>query len=303
MRETFLRAIDICSGGGGWAVAARGLPIRIDYVFDKELDCLLTYKENHPFVEPVCCDVIEYDFSRLSGKVDLILGGIPCEQISKVRNGTPLADGEEEKLHLLIDKCCALPEQLGAKWWCYEDVIQIIPRLPIFTEYFVLSSEHYSAQKRIRAFVSNIPCPRKSKKNTQSLRDCILPGPYRRSMAINKKTPDKNTNYYSKNTFCPWYPDKKSPTVLSGLPRHDDIMAVEYKTSCFRQLEWQESAKLQGFPENYLFIGSLSRVMKQIGQAVQIDTARAILKSLCIAAGLMKKDGQVYERFLQKSYL
>jgi site-specific DNA-cytosine methylase len=295
MKEKFLRAIDVCSGGGGWAVAARGLPIRIDYVFDKEIDCLLTYKENHPHVEPICCDIVEYDFSRLAGKVDLILGGIPCEQISMARNGTPLSEGEEEKLHLLIDKCCALPEQLGARWWCYEDVIQIIPKLPIFTEYFVLSSEHYSAQKRIRAFVSNIPCPRKGRSNKKVLQDCLLPGPYRRSMAINKKTPGRSTGFYSTDTFYPWYPEDKSPTVVSGISRHDYYMAVEYATSCFRQLEWQEAAKLQGFPEDYLFIGSLSRVMKQIGQAVQIDTARAILKSLCRAAGLMKKDGKVVE--------
>lgn len=64
----YLRAIDICCGAGGWAVAARGLPIQIEYVFDLESDCLLTYKENHPHVEPVCCDVIDFDFSRLIGR-------------------------------------------------------------------------------------------------------------------------------------------------------------------------------------------------------------------------------------------
>jgi site-specific DNA-cytosine methylase len=45
----------------------------------------------------------------------------------------------------------------------------------------------------------------------------------------------------------------------------------------WRQLEWQELATLQGFPSDYVFIGSPSRITKMIAQAVQIDTARAIL--------------------------
>jgi site-specific DNA-cytosine methylase len=46
-----IRAIDVCAGGGGWAVAARGTPIRIVAAFDHDEDCLATYCFNHPGVE------------------------------------------------------------------------------------------------------------------------------------------------------------------------------------------------------------------------------------------------------------
>jgi site-specific DNA-cytosine methylase len=50
-----------------------------------------------------------------------------------------------------------------------------------------------------------------------------------------------------------------------------------------RQLEWQEAALAQGFPADYLFYGSPTRVAKMIGQAIQIDLGRAILKAICNA--------------------
>jgi site-specific DNA-cytosine methylase len=48
----------------------------------------------------------------------------------------------------------------------------------------------------------------------------------------------------------------------------------------WRQVEWQELAVLQGFPNDYCFCGSPTRVVKMIAQAVQVDTARAILERL-----------------------
>lgn len=42
-----------------------------------------------------------------------------------------------------------------------------------------------------------------------------------------------------------------------------------------------------GFPSEYIFCGSPTRVTKMIAQAVQIDTARAILETLCQKEGLL----------------
>ena len=49
----------------------------------------------------------------------------------------------------------------------------------------------------------------------------------------------------------------------------------------YRTLEWQEAASLQGFPENYTFIGTRRQAAQMIAQAIQIDTGRAILKAIC----------------------
>jgi len=151
-----LIAIDVCAGAGGWAVAARGLPIEIVAAIDWNEDCLATYKRNFPSVETVLADVTTYDFSRFTGRVDLILGGLPCEPISSARRAIPLRQEEAEKFKLLVDRCLEIPRTIGATWWCYEDVRDLIAWLPPFTPHFLFDAaaeamwriEHYLAKAK-----------------------------------------------------------------------------------------------------------------------------------------------------------
>ena len=273
-----LRAIDVCSGGGGWAVAARGLPIEIVAAFDCVEECLATYAENHPGVHCELCDVVEHDFSEWSGEVDLVLGGIPCELISQARANRAPKEEDLAGLRVLIDKCLAIPVAIGAAYWCYEDVPGLQHHLPLMTSHFFLDSAEFSPQRRKRIYVGNLPKPA-GRGDTRTLRDCVLPGPYRRSLQLKDREPCRS-HVYSGGKFYPWMLDEKSPTVLSQNSRHDNYAAIEIGDN-WRQVEWKESALLQGFPRDYVFIGSPTSVHQQIGQAVQIDTARAILEALC----------------------
>ena len=47
-----------------------------------------------------------------------------------------------------------------------------------------------------------------------------------------------------------------------------------------RNPEWQEMASIQGFPDDYLFYGSPTDVMKQVGRAVSIPLGAAILRAI-----------------------
>jgi site-specific DNA-cytosine methylase len=270
-----LRAIDVCSGAGGWAVAARGLPIKIVAAFDREHDALATYKLNHPAVETVECNIVENDFSRWHG-IDLILGGIPCEQVSAYRTMHKTKNSEINELECLLARCLSLPEELGAPWWCYEDVTQIQRHL-LLAKGFTLNSERYSAQRRARHFVGNLPMPPAGDCNAL-LRDALRPGPYRIGQRLRGRVPQRN-NAFKPTSFYPWEPDRKSPPVITLTSRRDAEAATRFKEH-WRQLEWQELATLQGFPADYIFVGSPSRVTKMIAQAVQVETGRAILKAL-----------------------
>lgn len=270
-----IRAIDVCAGAGGWAVAARGLPIKIIAAFDREQDCLDTYALNHPGTRVVRCDVVEHDFSKLRGKVELVLGGIPCEQISNYRAIHKPKPAELAAFGRILERCLDLPKYLGAPSWCYEDVTQIEKHLPLLTKGFTLDSAHFSAQRRPRHFVGNLPMP-KSGQSTAVLRDALRSGPYRIGNRLVGRRPSRN-NAHRPETFYPWEPDRKSPTVVTLSSRRDSEAATPCGGGYWRQLEWQELATLQGFPPDYVFVGSPSRVIKMIAQAVQIDTARAIL--------------------------
>ncbi len=291
-----LIAIDVCAGAGGWAVAARDLPIRIISAFDLEADCLATYKENHPHIETVQCDVVNYDFvswiknrcldGGVQTHVDLVLGGIPCEQLSVARNSVPVSE-DMEKFEALVQRCLAIPKEIGAKWYCYEDVRQIQGYLPIMTPGFLLDSALFSPQRRIRFYAGNVPCPVGGVPDQRTFGDCIRPGPYRKSQRLAGRTPGRSSVYNS-SQFYPWLPGEKSPTVINLSCRHDNYAAALMPDGRWRQLEWQELAALQGFPPDYVFIGASNRVGKQVGQAVQIDTARAILRALCVECRIEK---------------
>jgi site-specific DNA-cytosine methylase len=275
-----LTAIDICAGAGGWAIAARGLPIRIVAAFDRDADCLSTYHENHPDVDCVQCDVLSHNFRPYRGAVNLVLGGIPCEQISAARRGTPLSDTNRSAFSALVERCLDIPRDIEAPWFCLEDVREIQMYLPIMTPGFLLDSAHFSPQRRIRFYATNLPCPQPDVHDRRTFADCSRPGPYRQSHTLAGRTPGRAAVYNS-NQFYPWLPNEKSPTVITLESRHDNCAAAQTPDGRWRQLEWQELARLQGFPEDYLFIGPPGRVTKQVAQAVQIDTARAILRALC----------------------
>ena len=285
-----LRAIDACSGAGGWACAARGLPIEIVAAFDREADALATYKLNHPAVETVLCDVVAQDFARWQG-VDLILAGIPCETLSPARNNCPPLRRELSELRALLKKLLELPAQLNARWYCFEDVLQLGAWLPRRTPRFQLDAASWSPQSRKRLYVGNTPSPGSGNCVAQ-LRDVLRPGPHRLSGRIfGKRRPEPNGK--SRTTFKPWFPDAKSKTVLGFSSRRDAEMATPHPLG-WRQLEWQELAALQGFPSDYLFIGNPGRVAKMIGQAIQVDTGAAILRALCAdlrAQGILEDPG------------
>lgn len=275
---TTLRAIDVCAGAGGWAVAARGLPIEIVAAFDREEDCLETYRLNHPRVECIQCDVVEHDFSEYAGQVDLVLGGIPCEDISVARNNVPLSDEKRESFGRLLSKCLAVPELVGAKYWCFEDVVGVITHAPLFTPHFILNSQDFGPQRRKRAYLGNTPKPA-VQGNTEVLGDCMRRGPYRKSMLIRDRTPSRS-NSFGKKCFYPWMPGEKSPTVYGVTARHDKNSAAALGDD-WRSMEWQELATLQGFPDDYVFMGSPTRTAKMVVQAVEVRTGRAILEALC----------------------
>lgn len=282
MASPELRAIDICAGAGGWATAARGLPVRIVAAFDLMEDCMETYKLNHPNVECIQCDVFDYDFRQFAGQVDLVVGGIPCEELSQRRNNKPATSEQLSELDRLIDRCLSIVTIVEAPWFCFEDVIQILKRLPPMISSFTLDSAAFSPQRRKRAYVGNIPRP-SLPGNKATLRSILRPGPYRRSLRLRDREPVRSRTFAQKQ-FYPWMPDEKAGTVVALTGQHDDQVATPCNGT-WRNLEWQELAILQGFPADYIFMGSMTRTVEMIAQAIQIDTGRAILKALCKELG------------------
>lgn len=288
-----IKAIDVCGGAGGWACAARGLPIDIILAVDLWADACNTYKLNFPATTVVHGDVRHEDIRAMildhAGLIDLVLGGIPCEWISVVRNKNPPGAEEVAAQRATLDAVLQLVDDVKPRWWCLEDVCQLLKELPPFTPHMVLNSAEDSAQKRKRLFVGAFPGPRRGKCRARAA-SCLRPGPYRlgRRLAA-RELKDGHVEFGQAKAI---HGRRKALTVLNQSSQHDAEYGVADPRvpGGKRQLEWQEAARLQGFPEDFVFYGSPTSVGKMVGQAVQIDTGRAILEAIVAEANGSAKE-------------
>ncbi len=281
-----LIAVDVCCGGGGWACAARGLPIRIVESYDIWEPARMTYQINHPDtkVMDVDCSTDLPDPARMRDMgVNLIVGGIPCEWLSLLRNwsgATAVGAEEMEKERKLLDAVLAWVREIAPKYWCLEDVPKLKAQLPPLTPYQIIDAQEYSGQRRKRIYVGEFPAPPRGE-DDRVLRDYLLPGPKRIGRRLWGRTPEKSRTFSKTTTHGAW-PDDIAPTITNHCSRRDAELGVveDDVPGGIRQMDWRESAALQGFPEDYVFWGSPTDLGVMVGRAVQIDTGRAILSAI-----------------------
>lgn len=233
-----IRAIDFCAGAGGWAVASRGLPIEWVAVADKAADCLETWGINHGAAHPDCrlvqCDLATPEglaqVLKAAGKrIDLIVGGIPCEQVSTARGNKPLRNGELGSLHSLIDNLFELVRLLRPRWWAIEDVEAILPHLPSPLVSGIpccvrkIDASEYGPQRRHRVFFGSYPWPiAPPEPGPRTLGDVLRPGPYR--TLSNVKRYERTTGKWYGGMVREQDPQKPAVTVTTQQGKIDTAM-------------------------------------------------------------------------------
>lgn len=301
-----LKAIDLCCGAGGWAVAARGMPIEFVAVVDWNELCLETWRVNHQVAHPQC-QRVQADLSlpetveqllELIGdeQIDIVLGGIPCEQVSRNRNSVPLPETKLHDWHRLIDQCFEIVRRLHPQWWSLEDVDQIAKHLPkplqVGFPYNVrrINSKAFGPQIRSRTFVGVFPTPRKPAERTKTLGECLRPGPHRtvpgaESFAeLPRTTSPFGCGMVGRDKVRVLQHDQPSPTVLAevnrGSRQRRAFMTLD-ELGRRRLLSWQELARVQGFPDDYLFACGQQSAEAMIGRAIPVYVGSAILQAIC----------------------
>lgn len=300
-----LRAIDLCCGAGGWAFAARGLPIEFLAVADIAADCLETWRTNHaadhPAAQRIACDLsdagaVDRLLDQLNGAgVDVVLGGIPCEQVSIIRQ-SPADNETMEAWYALIDTCFAVVDRLKPAAWCFEDVIQIERHLPLplwrgsEIPTWRCNAADFGPQSRVRTFLGDFPRPAPRWVAERTLAQCLRPGPH---LTIANNDEFERLQYPGRaisllageKTARVLSPFEPSPTVVSVGPhrgqRQRRNWMVADERDRLRVLSLQEFARLQGFPDDALFACGACRAQEMVGQAIPIYVGRAILEEIC----------------------
>lgn len=300
-----LKAVDLCCGAGGWAAAAAGLPIEFVCVVDWAADCLETWRVNHQAAHPKCA-IVEADLAQLHAAIeifdlargaDLVLGGIPCEQVSVVR-ATPLPSAELETWYALIDSLFAIVREVRPRAWCFEDVIQIEKHLtgsllagvgPYHVQR--INARYYGPQNRLRSFIGRFPRvapPQVPPAESSDWSHLLDRGPHRtltRHEELERREYGGTLSIKAGDNIARvMNPQRACATIVAkwdnGGNNKRKFMVVD-KDDRLRMLTWQEAARVQGFPDDYLFAASWTRTREMVGRAIPIQVGRAILTEIC----------------------
>jgi len=158
--------IEVCAGAGGLSsgfMKAGWNPLLLN---DINKDCCETLKLNHKDVNVECCSIDEIDLNKYIGKVDLLMGGVPCQSFSHAG----LRKGLNDERGQLVFKFINMIKTIRPKMFLIENVkgllthdegktlkkvLDELNKIKTYTiQYKVLNSMNYDVpQKRERLFI------------------------------------------------------------------------------------------------------------------------------------------------------
>jgi DNA (cytosine-5)-methyltransferase 1 len=158
--------IEVCSGAGGLStgfIQAGWKPLLVN---DADKDCCETLRRNHPKTNIVCCPMDQLDLSPFLGKVDLFMGGVPCQSFSQAGLREGLKDKRGQLVFTFIDMItqlqphCFLMENVKGlvshdKGRTFQHILQLFQNIKGYqVVYKVLNAVDYHVpQKRERLFL------------------------------------------------------------------------------------------------------------------------------------------------------
>lgn len=155
---------------GRVALERAGIPVEVYYASEIDKYAIQVTMKNYPDTIQLG-DVTKIDFTQFKGKVDLLIGGSPCQSLSIAQSKT--RQNLDGKSKLFFEYVRAL-ETVKPKYFLLENVAsmtkeckQVISEL-LGCEPYLIDSNCFSAQDRPRLYWTNIPI------NIDNLKECNL---------------------------------------------------------------------------------------------------------------------------------
>lgn len=320
--------VDLFCGAGGFSLGFRLAGFKVLRAADANQDCIDTYNAN--FGEIAACDLVnEAGFAGL--QPDVIVGGPPCQPFSMLGSKTDLDPrrGLTKKYMevvaalrpkvFVIENVPGYFKSVQAKY-----VLRASRRLEYrLSAALIDASEHGVPQKRKRAFIIGsrigIPFFPASLEGVATVRDAIadLNGvptgrnwhvgrtPEAISIRRYRAVPEGGNRLSLPRDLCPpcwrdrpsgsvdvfgrlWW-KRPSVTVRTEFIKPEKGRYLHPELD--RPITPREGARLQSFPDSFAFNGSMTSVVKQIGNAVPPRLAMRL--ALAVALHLEGTDGEL----------
>ncbi|BAA81012.1 cytosine-specific DNA methylase [Aeropyrum pernix K1] len=311
-------AADVFAGGGGFSRGFEEAGFRVRVAIDNYPPAARTYKANFPHTAFIADDVKEVGLEEISsvsglspGEVDVVIASPPCEPFTGAnprRMERPLDRLYRDPAGQLFLHAIRLIGLLKPRFFVIENVpgiahpeIERAVRMELSKAgyrrvYFNLlrAEEHGTPSRRLRVFVSNArlrPPRRRGPSVGEVLKDLPEPGaawppnheappelPARKMRRAARLRAGEGLIQFqgAGGRRIPNYirldPDAPAPTVMGSRrfihPWQDRLLTV------------REQARLMGFPDYHIFLGSRDAQYNMVGEAVPPPLAKAIAEYL-----------------------
>lgn len=274
------------------ALERAGIEIDKYIAYEIEHNAIEISKKNYPQITRGG-DVTQEDFTRYKGKIDILIGGSPCQNLCSCGNKQGL-EGEESKL--FFDYVRAMYET-ETKWFLLENnatmtkenqdiITEIMGVEPIY-----INSNLLTAQDRKRLYWTNIPGIEQPKDKGLYLRDIVQPQEEKREyecytrMAAKKEGTLAHKKAWSQIRTL----DQKSRALTTSQAiSNSGATNVKYSDTEYYILTPIECERLQTLPDNYTEGVSNTQRYKAVGNGWTVDVIAHMFRYLkdAIAMGL-----------------
>ena len=271
------------------------LDFEIVYAIDFDKNAVATYNNNFSYAAQ-CIDVRDADFSKI-GNIDILIGGFPCQSFSTVN---PTKDTNDERANL-YKQIVRFLEEKQPKFFICENVKGLLTLQggaiiqKIVSEFqsvgykvtyrLIRAVEYGIPQRRERVFIVGVRQDIDAKYKFPY--STIVDSKYvPLSSVIDVLAIDNQKYYFSQravegmrnaknNMKRGLWQDLTQPclTITSHLAKtsinsRDPVLLVDAKKDLYRRFTPREAARIQSFPDSFIFPGSESSSYRQIGNAV-----------------------------------
>lgn len=291
---------------------------KVVWANDNDEPACNTYRKNFPNSEVVCRDVWEYDLKNMP-VCDVILGGFPCQDFSVLRKYRKGITTKRGLLYLKFVEAVKLKKPsvfvaenvkgilTANEGYAIKRITSDFRKLGYHTRVRLIKFAEYGVpQKRERVIIVGIrddlngwfdwPEPthknnyvssktalknvekiphnnekQKHPKKTIDMLRAIPPGGNYKNLPEHLKVKGLMSNIYRR-----LHPDEPSTTIIAN----GGGGTWGYHYSEPRALTNRERARLQTFPDDFIFEGSMSEVRRQIGNAVPPLGAKIIAEAV-----------------------
>lgn len=289
---------------GQLALHRAGIPVDVYYASEIDKNAIAVTQKNFPDTIQLG-DITKIDFTQFIGKIDLIMGGSPCQDLSIAGNRVGLQGDRSglfykfvEAIEVIKPKYYLLENNVGMPDEAYEEISQLMGCYPI-----MINSALVSAQSRKRFYwfnwgeksynifgfpTCNIPQP---KDKGILLKDIYIPDPKlercdRRILKHARKTKnyiqyDISGKGHSSIQNRLYLLNGKSPCVSKCRTESKHNMLIdENDWSKYKIISPVEAERLQTIPDNYTDCVSKTARFEAIGNGWTVDVIAHIFKFL-----------------------